>query len=100
MEEINEEQAAPAISNDIAFVTTASEKIKNEIAKVIVGQDSAIDLMLSALFIGGHILLEGVPGIAKTLTAKNAGENYFGRLFQNSIHAGFNAYRYRRNVCV
>jgi MoxR-like ATPase len=70
MEEINEEQAAPAISNDIAFVTTASEKIKNEIAKVIVGQDSAIDLMLSALFIGGHILLEGVPGIAKTLTAK------------------------------
>ena len=70
MEEINEEQAAPAISNDIAFVTTASEKIKNEIAKVIVCQDSAIDLMLSALFIGGHILLEGVPGIAKTLTAK------------------------------
>ena len=70
MEEINEEQAAPAISNDIAFVTTASEKIKNEIAKVMVGQDSAIDLMLSALFIGGHILLEGVPGIAKTLTAK------------------------------
>jgi MoxR-like ATPase len=70
MEEINEEQAALAISNDIAFVTTASEKIKNEIAKVIVGQDSAIDLMLSALFIGGHILLEGVPGIAKTLTAK------------------------------
>jgi MoxR-like ATPase len=70
MEEINEEQAVPAISNDIAFVTTASEKIKNEIAKVIVGQHSAIDLMLSALFIGGHILLEGVPGIAKTLTAK------------------------------
>jgi hypothetical protein len=42
---------------------------------------STIDLMLSALFIGGHILLEGVPGIAKTLNRKNAGENNFCRLF-------------------
>ncbi len=71
MEEINEQQQTPPpVNADIEFVTNASEKIKNEIAKVIVGQDGAIDLMLSALFIGGHILLEGVPGIAKTLTAK------------------------------
>jgi len=46
------------------------KKIKKEMAKVIIGQENAIDLMLSALFIGGHILIEGVPGIAKTLTAK------------------------------
>ncbi|MFN8260053.1 MAG: MoxR family ATPase [Chitinophagales bacterium] len=71
MEEMNEQTAVtPLINPDIEFVTNAAEKIKNEIAKVIVGQDSAIELMLSALFIGGHILLEGVPGIAKTLTAK------------------------------
>lgn len=44
--------------------------VKREVAKVIVGQDAAIDLILAGFFTGGHILLEGVPGIAKTLTAK------------------------------
>src|SRR5438094_245434 len=44
--------------------------LKNEIQKVIVGQSSTIDLMLAGLFSGGHVLLEGVPGIAKTLMAK------------------------------
>lgn len=44
--------------------------IKQEMGKVIVGQDQMIDLMLVALLADGHILLEGVPGIAKTLTAK------------------------------
>ena len=44
--------------------------VKREVAKAVVGQDATIDLILAALFTGGHILLEGVPGIAKTLTAK------------------------------
>jgi MoxR-like ATPase len=44
--------------------------IKSEIQKVIVGQSATIDLMLAGLFSGGHVLLEGVPGIAKTLMAK------------------------------
>ena len=76
MEETHDEQfpvsdyAIPSVNNDILFVTNTAEKIKREMAKVIIGQDNTIDLMLSALFIGGHILLEGVPGIAKTLTAK------------------------------
>ncbi len=46
------------------------ENIKNELRKVIVGQDDAIDLMIAGILSGGHILLEGVPGIAKTMTAK------------------------------
>lgn len=71
MEENNEiEQNTTEINADIAFVMNAAEKIKTEINKVIVGQHQTIDLMLSAIFINGHILLEGVPGIAKTLTAK------------------------------
>jgi MoxR-like ATPase len=45
-------------------------KIKHEIGKVVVGQEKTIDLILAGIFTGGHILLEGVPGIAKTLTAK------------------------------
>ena len=43
--------------------------LKEEISKVIVGQDYMIDRILIGLFTGGHILLEGVPGLAKSLTA-------------------------------
>jgi MoxR-like ATPase len=46
------------------------EAIRSEMAKVIVGQDKMIELMIVALLADGHVLLEGVPGIAKTLTAK------------------------------
>lgn len=70
MEEMNESHQPEAMNTDIAFITSTAEKIKAEMSKVIVGQTGTIDLMLSALFTGGHILLEGVPGIAKTLTAK------------------------------
>jgi MoxR-like ATPase len=45
-------------------------RIKREIGKAVVGQETSIDLILAGIFTGGHILLEGVPGIAKTLTAK------------------------------
>ncbi len=55
---------------DIAYVNTIYEQTKNELQKVIVGNDQLIQLMLAAMFSGGHILLEGVPGVAKTLTAK------------------------------
>lgn len=51
-------------------LSTSVYLLKTEIQKVIVGQSSTIDLMLAGLFSGGHVLLEGVPGIAKTLMAK------------------------------
>jgi MoxR-like ATPase len=72
MEEIieNSTNKSPLNSIDLEFVSNACENIKKEIGKVIVGQENVIELMLAALFTGGHILLEGVPGIAKTLTAK------------------------------
>ncbi|MFN8283554.1 MAG: MoxR family ATPase [Chitinophagales bacterium] len=57
-------------AEELAFLSQSCDKIKQEIGKVIIGQESSIELMLAALFTGGHILLEGVPGIAKTLTAK------------------------------
>ncbi len=46
------------------------ESIRNEVSKVIVGQHRMLDLMLIGLLCDGHILIEGVPGVAKTLTAK------------------------------
>ena len=42
-------------------------RLKKEIAKVIIGQEQTIDLLLSAIFCNGHVLLVGVPGLAKTL---------------------------------
>ncbi len=61
-------------------VMLRAERVKAEIGQVIVGQEDMLDLLLVALFTGGHVLLEGVPGIAKTLTAK---------LLARTIHADF-----------
>ncbi|MDP5231777.1 MAG: MoxR family ATPase [Cellulophaga sp.] len=44
--------------------------IKTELAKVIIGQERFIDLLIVSLLVEGHVLIEGVPGIAKTVTAK------------------------------
>src|SRR5882672_5983786 len=46
------------------------QRIREQIGKVIVGQEAMIDLLLTALLADGHVLIEGVPGVAKTLTAK------------------------------
>jgi MoxR-like ATPase len=51
-------------------VQEAVSKVRTEVQKIIVGQEEMIDLIIIALFSGGHVLLEGVPGIAKTLSAK------------------------------
>jgi len=53
-----------------AAVQALAEKLREQVHKAIVGQDGALDLMLVALFAGGHILLEGVPGTAKTLLVR------------------------------
>lgn len=60
----------PTARVDVRSLADAVDRVKGEIAKVIVGQDDAIEFMLAALLTGGHVLMEGLPGIAKTLTAK------------------------------
>jgi MoxR-like ATPase len=62
--------ASPPNHADVSFVTECTERVRAEVSKVIVGQEEMLNLMLTALFTGGHVLLEGVPGIAKTLSAK------------------------------
>ena len=57
-------------SIDTQSVVNAILRVKNELRKVIIGQENMIDLLMAAIFTGGHVLIEGVPGIAKTLTAK------------------------------
>lgn len=58
-------------------------RFRAEIAKAVVGQARTVDLMLTALFSGGHILLEGPPGVAKTLIAQSFARTLgleFGRI--------------------
>ena len=51
-------------------VADSRQKILSELRKVIVGQDEVVDEVLMALFCGGHCLITGVPGLAKTLLVK------------------------------
>ncbi|MEO1227401.1 MAG: MoxR family ATPase [Myxococcota bacterium] len=63
-------QMMEVIRDESSFVET----LQNEIAKVIVGQRRMVDRILIGLLSGGHILLEGVPGLAKTLSVKTVSD--------------------------
>lgn len=66
-----EENSFEAVQPDaMQPIRIAVERVREELQKLIVGQEDMLDLLMAALFSGGHVLLEGVPGIAKTLTAK------------------------------
>ena len=55
---------------DLTEFSEAVESLKGQIKKIIVGQDEMVRLIITALLADGHVLIEGVPGVAKTLTAK------------------------------
>ena len=55
---------------DLAPLRDGVNKIRQEIGRVIVGQQKMVDLIITAILADGHILLEGVPGVAKTLVSK------------------------------
>ena len=52
---------------DMGELSQSLERIKSEIAKVIVGQESMVEHLLAALLANGHVIIEGVPGVAKTI---------------------------------
>ena len=79
MEEQLEEQLFEQ-RTDLTALNAAVAAIRNEIKKVIVGQDEMVKLIITALLADGHVLIEGVPGVAKTLTAK---------LVARSLNVGF-----------
>ena len=56
---------------DLQAIQTVSNQLKEQVRKTVVGQEAALDLMLVSLLSEGHILLEGVPGTAKTLLAQS-----------------------------
>ena len=63
-------EAAFAPRTDFARLTAQTAAIRDEIGKIIVGQTELLELLLTAVLADGHVLLEGVPGVAKTLMAK------------------------------
>lgn len=65
---------------ELGELQDAVTRLKQEIGKVIIGQEQMVDLLLAAMLADGHVLIEGVPGVAKTLTAK---------LLSRSVAVGF-----------
>ena len=63
---------ADEIAQKSEFVT----RVKHELGRVVIGQSEMIDRLMIALITGGHVLLEGVPGLAKTLTIKSLGDAF------------------------
>jgi MoxR-like ATPase len=55
---------------DLSMLSNAVAQIKATIGQVIIGQQATIELLIAGILADGHILIEGVPGVAKTLTAK------------------------------
>lgn len=55
---------------DLSALNESLLKIRAEIGKVIIGQSHMVDLLITAILADGHVLIEGVPGVAKTLTSK------------------------------
>jgi MoxR-like ATPase len=56
-----------------------TESVVHEVSKRVVGQDAMIERLLIALLTGGHVLLEGVPGLAKTLAVRTLAESVHTR---------------------
>ncbi len=69
-EQDDQEKAPFESRTDLSGVEKLVNSIREEIGKIIIGQHRMIDLLIAALLADGHVLIEGVPGVAKTLTTK------------------------------
>jgi MoxR-like ATPase len=64
--------------------TEFSQRIRDNIARVVIGKTDVVELLLAALLVEGHVLLEDVPGVGKTTLAKGAGPEPGLRLIRAS----------------
>ena len=67
-----------AAAHDIAQVAQAAAAMRAEIAKAVVGQAQVVDQVLAGLIAGGHVLIEGVPGLGKTLLVQALARTFSG----------------------
>src|SRR5829696_7906941 len=64
------EEQVFSVRTDLDELSNAVNAVRQQIKKIIIGQDQMVRLIIAALLADGHVLIEGVPGVAKTLTAK------------------------------
>ena len=57
-------------NSELLWVAQKVNELRTEIGKHVIGQEHIVELILAGIFANGHVLLEGVPGVAKTLSAK------------------------------
>src|SRR5829696_7819338 len=67
-----------ALTEDVSKLQGRFTSLKAEVGKVLVGQDDMLHRLLLGLVAGGHVLLEGVPGLAKTLVVRTLAESIHG----------------------
>ncbi len=88
-------------SVDPKKVTELANNLEAELARLIVGQKELLRDTVIALISGGHILLEGVPGLGKTMLVRSLGQaldlTFSFDLFPNPVHARPHAGRHRRH---
>jgi MoxR-like ATPase len=60
----------PEVEKEVSYIKERVEKIRNEIGKLVIGQKEVINGFIEALLCNGHVLIEGVPGLAKTLLVR------------------------------
>jgi len=70
MSTVTEKVASSSLLDEVERLREARQKLRDEVGKVIVGQQEVVDLLLLGLLCRGHILLHGVPGLGKTLMAR------------------------------
>src|SRR6204780_1117195 len=77
------------LNNKIQYQAVFIDRLRDEIGRVIVGQHQMLDRLLIGLLSNGHVLLEGVPGLAKTLAIKSLAQ---------AIHAQFSRIQFTPNL--
>ncbi len=86
------------VANEASLQQAVSRlnQVRAEIAKVIVGQQEVVDGVLICLLAGGHVLLEGVPGLGQDHAAPHSFPRPESEVFANPVHAGPDARRHCR----
>ena len=97
----NRQPAAPAqagMGDDqlIARLHEGYGRLKRQVHQVIVGQDEVIDSVLCCMLAGGHCIVQGVPGLAKTLLVHSIADAMKLQVQPDSVHAGPDALRHHR----
>ena len=89
--DINQEAIVKAADN----AATRIQEAREAISAVIYGQETVVERAMTTILSGGHGLLVGVPGLAKTLLVETMGRLGFG-CWARSVHTRFDAFRYLR----